>query len=136
MLSAGQSLDHYVRNYLITKGATEVVKRTALAAFYSAVWVPADVERSMLLNPDSGRRALPAVVYKSAALALDNGTLTGPRQMLPPADLLRRLSTDPGSGRERRAPARRRSRKGSPRRSAGDPRRIISRRSDDLPLPS
>ncbi|GAA95367.1 hypothetical protein E5Q_02023.2 [Mixia osmundae IAM 14324] len=52
-LSAGKDLDTYVRDYVLMKGATEVVKRTALAAFYTAV-------------------ALPAAIYKSAGTVLDN----------------------------------------------------------------
>lgn len=53
LLSAGKTLETFVRDSLIHHGATEVLKRTALAAVYTAV-------------------ALPAVVYKTASLSLDN----------------------------------------------------------------
>ena len=53
MLAAGQALDTYIRDWVIKKGAIEVVKRTALAAFYTAFTAP-------------------LAVYKGVALAFDN----------------------------------------------------------------
>ncbi|EGG05676.1 uncharacterized protein MELLADRAFT_116771 [Melampsora larici-populina 98AG31] len=53
LLEAGKSLDTYVRDVIVQQGTKEILKRTVLASFISAV-------------------ALPAVIYKTATVALDN----------------------------------------------------------------
>lgn len=53
LLSAGKSLDNYVRDVIMEQGAMEILKRTVLASVISAV-------------------ALPAAFYKAAAITIDN----------------------------------------------------------------
>ncbi|KAH9816933.1 hypothetical protein DFH28DRAFT_964954 [Melampsora americana] len=53
LLEAGKSLESYVRDLILQEGTKEILKRTVLASLISAV-------------------ALPAVIYKTATIALDN----------------------------------------------------------------
>ncbi|KAK4052644.1 hypothetical protein OIO90_004272 [Microbotryomycetes sp. JL221] len=52
-LSAGKSLDNYVRNYVIKMGGIELVKKTALAAAYAAVALPLTIWNTTTLMLDS-----------------------------------------------------------------------------------
>ncbi|KAH9817092.1 hypothetical protein DFH28DRAFT_963024 [Melampsora americana] len=53
LLEAGKGLESYVRDLILQEGTKEILKRTVLASLISAV-------------------ALPAVIYKTATIALDN----------------------------------------------------------------
>lgn len=70
-LEAGQALDNYIRNKVLTLGGTELIKTTALAAVYAGVALPLTIYNgtSMVLDSDFTRCRVSSVVFplKSAA---------------------------------------------------------------------
>lgn len=56
-MAVGKSLDNYIRNWIVSEGSTEILKRTVLAGFYAGAALPLSIIKGagMLFDSDMSR---------------------------------------------------------------------------------